>query len=350
VRGASKTSVVTHRGMQIDLRIVGQGQLGAAQLYFTGGKGHNIKLRQRALARGLSLNEYALSELEGGRVVASETEEQIYQALGLPFIPPVLREDAGEIEAAESGALPRPLGAVIGDFHVHTSLSGDGRSSLGEMVAAAQARGLCVLAITDHAEGTLSGVGREALLEQRAAIRAMQAELGDTLKLLHGVELNIGPYGELDYDAEFRRGFDFCLASVHDRFELDRATQTRRVITAMRDPTVRMIGHLSARMIGGRPPIELDLDDVFAAAEQTGVALEVNGGLPRLDLSVEALRRARTRNINFVLTSDAHHASELERVRYAALNAQRAWIEPERVVNAGAPERLLAWASERREA
>lgn len=348
VRGPSKTSVVTHRGTQIDLRIVAEHQLGAALLYFTGSKGHNIKLRQRALARGLTLNEYALSEVEGGRVVASETEAQIYAALGLPFIAPVLREDAGEIEAAESGSLPRAIGDLIGDFHVHTSLSGDGRSSLDEVIAAARARGYRVLAITDHAEGTLSGVGRDALLEQRARIRALQAELGDALRLLHGVELNIGPEGELDYDAEFRRSFDFCLASVHDRFELDRAAQTRRVINAMRDPAVRMIGHLSARMIGGRPPIELDLDAVFEAAEQTGTALEVNGGLPRLDMSVEALRRARARDVTFVLTSDAHHASELARVRYAALNAERAWVEPERVANAWTPERLIAWTQEKR--
>jgi DNA polymerase (family 10) len=348
VRGASKTSVVTHRGTQIDLRIVAAHQLGAARLYFTGSKGHNIKLRQRALTRGWTLNEYALSQLEDGRVIASETEEQIYEALGLAWIPPVLREDAGEIEAAENGSLPRAIGELIGDFHVHTSVSGDGRSSLEEVVSAAKARGYRVLAITDHAEGTLSGVGRDALLEQRARIRALQGELGDTLRLLHGIELNIGPHGELDYDAAFRGAFDFCLASVHDHFQLDRAAQTRRVVSAMRDPAVRMIGHLSARMIGGRPPIDLELDTVFEAAEQTGTALEVNGALPRLDLSVDALRRARARNVTFVLTSDAHHASELERVRYAALNAQRAWIEPERVANAWTPERLLTWTSEKR--
>ena len=253
-RGESKTSVVTRRGTQIDLRVVAEKQLGAALLYFTGSKGHNIKLRMRALARGLTLNEYALSEIEGGRVVACETEEQIYKALDLPFIPPVLREDCGEIEAAEKGALPARMPPVIGDFHVHTTVSGDGRSPLEEVVAAAKARGYRVLAITDHAEGTLSGVSREKLLEQRERFRAMQAELGDSLRLLHGVELNIGPNGELDYDLEFRRGFDWCLASVHDHFELDRAAQTKRVVTAMRDPAVRMIGHLSARMIGGRPP------------------------------------------------------------------------------------------------
>ncbi len=348
VRGESKTSVVTHRGTQVDLRVVAEHQLGAACLYFTGSKGHNIKLRQRAIGRGLTLNEYALSEVSSGRVVASETEEQIYAALGLPYIPPVLREDAGEIEAAESGTLPRPIGDVIGDFHVHTSLSGDGRSTLEEVVAAARARGHRVLAISDHAEGTLSGVGREALLEQRAQLREMQAALGDSLRLLHGVELNIGPSGELDYDPEFRNSFDWCLASVHSHFELDREAQTRRIVTAMRDPSVRMIGHLSARMIGSRPPIDLDLDEILAAAEATGTALEVNGALPRLDLSVDALRRARERQVGFVLTSDAHHARELERVRFAARNAERAWLGPDRVANTWPSERLRAWTEQKR--
>jgi DNA polymerase (family 10) len=346
-RGESKTSVVSQRGTQVDLRVVAPHQLGAALLYFTGSKGHNIKLRQRALARGWTLNEYALSESEGGNVIAGETEEEIYAALGLPWIPPVLREDAGEIDIAEDGALPLPIGDVIGDFHVHTNVSGDGRSPLEEVVAAARARGCRVLAITDHAEGTLSGVKREVLLEQRAQIQAMRTSLGDSLVLLHGVELNIGRDGELDYDAEFRRSFDWCLASVHDHFELERSAQTRRVVTAMRDPSVRMIGHLSARMIGGRPPIDLDLDTVFAAAEETGTALEVNGALPRLDLSVDALRRAQTRDVTFVLTSDAHHARELERVNNAARNAEKAWTPRERVANAWPAEKLAAWATQK---
>ncbi len=344
-RGDAKTSVVTKRGVQVDVRVVAGRQLGAALLYFTGSKAHNIKLRQRALARGLTLNEYALSKLDGGDVVASETEEAIYEALGLPWIPPVLREDAGEVEAAEAGTLPRPIAHVIGDFHVHTSVSGDGRSSLEEVVAAARARGLRVLAITDHAEGTLSGVSREALLEQRAKIRALQINLGDSLTLLHGLELNIGPAGELDYDLAFRKTFDWCVASVHGHFDLDRATQTKRIVTAMHDPSVRLIGHLSARMIGARPPIDLDPDAIFAAAEETGTALEVNGALPRLDLSVEWLHRARQRDVTLVLTSDAHHAHELARVGFAASNAERAWVDPERVANAWPAERLLAWAA-----
>src|SRR4029079_16897313 len=161
-------------------------------------------------------------------------------------------------------------------------------------------------------EGTLSGVTRDAMLAQRERIRALQKEVGDAIALLHGVELNIGPEGQLDYDDEFRRGFDWCLASVHDRFELDRAAQTKRVITAMRDPSVRRIGHLSARMIGGRPPIDLDMDAIAAAAEETGTALEVYGALPRLDLSVEALRRTRDRHITLGLTSDAHRTDAPE--------------------------------------
>jgi DNA polymerase (family 10) len=342
-RGDTKTSVVTPRGLQIDVRVVAAHQLGAALLYFTGSKSHNVKLRTRALARGMTLNEYALTMVDGGKIVASETEEQIYAALDLPFIAPVLREDCGEIEAAEAGILPKPLGPLVGDFHLHTSMSGDGRSTLEEMVAAARARGYRAMAVTDHAEGTVSGVGRERFLDQRTKIRALQAQLGDSFKLLHGVELNIGADGELDYDLEFRRGFDWCLASVHDHLGLDRAAQTKRVVTAMRDPSVNMIGHLTARMIGGRPPIDLDADAILAAAEETGTALEINGALPRLDLSVQWLRRAAGRRIDFLLDSDAHTVDELERARYAKLNAERAGVDPARVINAGDGERLLAW-------
>jgi DNA polymerase (family 10) len=346
-QGDTKTSFVTARGTQVDVRVVKPSQLGAALLYFTGSKGHNIKLRQRALARGFTLNEYALARLDDGQVVASETEADIYAALGLPFIPPVLREDWGELEAAEQGVLPAGLGEPVGDFHLHTSLSGDGRSSLEEMVQGALALGHKVLAITDHAEGTLAGVGRTALLEQRDQIRALEAKLGGAIRLLHGVELNIRPDGSLDYDADFRSAFDWCVASVHDHFELDQEAQTRRIITAMRDPSVRLIGHPAARLIGGRPPIALDYAALFAAAEETGTALEVNGGLPRLDLSVEALRQARGRDVTFVLTSDAHQADELARTTYAKLNAERAGVGPERVANCWDAERLRAWAEKK---
>lgn len=344
-KGDTKSSVVTRRGTQVDVRVVEKHQLGAALMYFTGSKGHNIKLRQRALARGWTLNEYALSELEGGKVIASETEEDIYRALGLPWIPPVLREDHGEIELAEAGKLPEPIGALHGDFHVHTTTSGDGLSTLEDMVAAAKARGYGVLAITEHAEGTVSGVKREVLAAQREAITALQKKVGKSIRILHGAELNIGPKGELDYDDEFRRGLDFCLASVHDHFDLDRAAQTARIVKAMEDPSVKMIGHLTARMIGGRPPIDLDIDAIFDAAERTDTAIELNGSLPRLDVSVDIVRRAKDRKVKFVLTSDAHHVDELENVAYAARNAERAGLDRARIVNAHGAKELLAWAT-----
>ena len=347
-RGETKTSIVTSRGIQVDVRVVKPQQLGAALLYFTGSKSHNVRLRQRALSRGWTLNEYALSELDGGKIIASETEQDVYAALGLPFIAPELREDIGELESAERAELPRPYPALSGDFHVHTSLSGDGRAELEQMVAAARARGYGVLAITDHAEGTLSGVSREALLEQRERIAALRSQLGNSLQLLHGVELNVGPEGQLDYDAEFRQSFDWCVASVHSHFELDRATQTERLLTAMRDPSVRMLGHLSARMIGGRPPIELDLPRVFEAARERGIAVEVNGALPRLDPSPSALGEAVRHGVTFLLTSDAHATAELGLIEFAARHAFRARVPVESVANAGPAERLLSFVGPRR--
>ncbi len=284
-----------------------------------------------------------MSELAGGKIIASETEEQIYRALGLPFIAPELREDWGELEAVEQARLPEPFGALSGDFHVHTSVSGDGRASLEDMVATAKARGYGVLALTDHAEGTVSGVSREALLEQRERIAALQAQLGASLRLLHGVELNLGPAGELDYDAEFRQSFDWCVASVHSHFELDREAQTRRLVTGMQDPSVRMLGHLTARMIGGRPPIQLDLPRVFAAARERGVAIEVNGALPRLDPSAGALREALAHDVTFLLTSDAHDTSELGLVDFAARHAFKAHVPAERIANTWPRARLLSF-------
>lgn len=351
VHGDKKTSVTTRKGLQIDLRVVAGHQFGAATLYFTGSKAHNIKLRQRAMERGLLLNEYALENAESGEVVASETEEEIYAALGLPWIPEVLREDTGEIERALEGTLPRAimLDELHGDLHVHTDLSGDGQSSLEDMVAAARARGYTFIAITEHAEDLpMQGVKRDALLAQRQKVLALQREVGDAITLLHGVELNIDAEGGLDYDAEFRSQFDWCLASVHTHFDLSREAQTARILKAMADPTVNMIGHLSARTIGKRPGIELDIDAVLSAAEATGCALEINSGLPRLDISVEVLRQARDRDVTFVMTSDAHHTRELDRMQWGVLHALRGWTDPNRVANTWSRERFLTWTRERR--
>jgi DNA polymerase (family 10) len=263
----------------------------------------------------------------------------------------VLREDAGEIDLAESGKLPVVLSAsdVRSDFHVHTGLSRDARSTLEDTVRAAIARGCEVLAITEHAEGLpMAGVGRDALVEQRARMAALQKEVGDAITLLHGIELNIGAKGELDYDHAFRMSFDFCLASIHDHFDLDRDAQTNRVVRAMEDPSVQMIGHLTARLIGARPSVELDVDAILAAAERTGTALEVNGGLPRLDVPLDVMRAAREKNVLFVLTSDAHLVTELDRVGNAALHASKAWVDPAHVVSTWDRRRVVEWVRAKR--
>jgi DNA polymerase (family X) len=348
-KGEAKTSVITQRGLQIDVRVVKQDQIGAALLYFTGSKSHNIKLRERALSRGLTLNEYALTEIATGKIVASRTEEEIYRALGLAWIHPVLREDMGEIAAAESGGLPPLLPELknAGDFHVHTALSGDGHAALEELVLAAESRGYSFLAITEHAENlAMIGVKRAALENQRKDLAERQKNTA--VSLLFGAELNIGAEGALDYDPEFRASFDFCLASIHDHFELSKEKQTARIVRAMEDPDVHMIGHLTARMIGARPPIDLDVPAVLDAAERTGTALEINGGLPRLDLTLDVLRALRGRDVRVVLTSDAHKVGELDRTENAALHALRAWIEPKQIVNYWEPPAIRAWLGDKR--
>jgi DNA polymerase (family 10) len=343
--GETRTSVVTATGLQVDLRIVEPRQFGAACQYFTGSKAHNIKLRQRALARGWLLNEYGLSDAGTGAVIASETEEAIYRALGLPLIPPVMREDHGELEAAERGALPAAvrLEDVRGDLHVHTSLSGDGRSTLDEVVTAAARRGYEYLAVTDHAEDlAMNGVSREELAAQRPEIEALRGR-HPGMALLHGTELNIGADGGVDYDADFRRTLDWCVAGVHSHFDLDRERQTRRILAAMEDPTVHAIAHLTGRRIGHRPGIDLDLDAVLRKAVETGTALEINAALGRLDLSAEALLRARGLDVTFVISTDTHHTRELERMEWGGLLATRGWVDPARVANLWPRERFLAW-------
>ncbi len=350
--GDTRSSIVTDRGLQVDLRVVAPGQLGAAMLYFTGSKAHNIKLRQLAIQRGWTLNEYGLLDAGSGAVIASRSEEEIYAALGLAFIPPPMREDTGEIEASAAGALPAALSEeqLRGDLHVHTDASGDGRSSLEDTLRRAAERSHAYLAITDHGEDlAINGVSRERLLEQRARLARLQAE-HPRMRLLHGVELNIGPDGGLDYDEAFRDTFDWCVAAVHSHFDRSADEQTRRLLAAIRDPCVDVIGHLSGRMIGRRPGIEFDVDAVLRAAAETGTAIEINSALPRLDASWEVLRRARELPVTFVVSSDAHHSDELARLRWGAKQAQRGWVDADRVANTWPEERFLRWVRERKAA
>jgi len=348
--GDTKTSVLTSSGLQVDLRVVEPHQFGAACQYFTGSKAHNIKLRQRALARNWTLNEYGLTDAETGAVIACESEDAIYAALGLPLIAPPVREDRGEIELAEKGELQAAvrLEDVRGDLHVHTALSGDGKSALEDVVRTAAERGYEYLAITDHAENlAMSGVNREELAAQRQQIDGLRSRF-PAMTLLHGSELNIDRDGHVDYDEAFRLTLDWCVAGVHSHFDLGREQQTKRILTAMEDRTVHAIAHLSGRRIGSRDGIDLDIDAVLEKAAATGTAIEINAALPRLDASGDVLFRARGLNVTFVISTDTHHTREFARMEWGALLATRGWVDPARIANLWGREKFLGWLRTRR--
>jgi DNA polymerase (family 10) len=350
--GARKSAVLSASGMQIDLRVMEPSQFGAAAIYFTGSKAHNIRLRQMAIDRGWLLNEYALAEAEGEAVIASQTESEVYAALGLPWIPPEVREDTGEIEAALAGEFPELVTDqhLRGDLHVHTSLSGDGRESLEKMLTACADRGYRYVAITDHGEDlTINGLTREQLRAQRRRIARLQEQYPD-MTILQGAELNIGTDGSVDYDPEFLAGLDFGVASVHSAFNLDRRQQTARVIAAMHNPAVNAIGHLTGRRIGKRPGIELDVAAVLTATVETGCALEINGHLDRLDPPAEVLRQAREAGVVFIVASDAHDTHELGNVANAVRHGRRGWVEKGAVVNTWTARRFLKWVAAKRTA
>ncbi|GMQ92846.1 MAG: DNA polymerase/3'-5' exonuclease PolX [Acidimicrobiia bacterium] len=349
--GSTKASVVIDDRMQVDLRVVPEAAFGAALLYFTGSKAHNIALRQRALNRGLTLNEYSLSEVGSAAVVAASTEADIYHRLDLAWITPELREDTGEIAAADSGSLPMPIavGDLRGDLHVHTDWSGDGRSTISEMLDTAVSRGLEYVSITDHAENlAMNGLSRKRMLEQRAVIEEMRAHYPG-LTILHGAELNIGADGSIDYDSEFLARFDFGVASIHSHFDLSPQDQTDRLIAAIRNPAVNVIGHPSGRMIGRRPGVPFDGDAVFEAAAGSGTALEINSHLHRLDLQASHLRRAvETSEVMFAISTDAHHASAYSNVKWGAALARKGWVPLGRVVNALETQTFLDWVDRKR--
>lgn len=350
--GETKTSVLTQAGLQVDVRVVRIDQWGAATMYFTGSKDHNIRLRQLAIDKGWLLNEYALEDSETGDVVAAETEEAIYDALGLPYILPTLREDRGEIEAGLAGEMPDVVqdGDLRGDLHVHTDMSGDGDHPLEAMLDTAAEMGLEYIAITDHAENlTINGVGKDEMLAQRARISDLQSSY-PSMRILHGTELNIAPDGSLDYDYDFLLGYDWCVASVHSHFDLDQEQQTVRLIEAMKHPAVNVIGHLLGRRVGKRPGIEIDVDAVLTAAELTGTAIEINSHLDRLDAPVEVLWQARGRDAHFVISTDSHRTGELAQSRWGIRQAQRGWVDKAKIANTWPAERFIEWAGESRSA
>ncbi|MEE1822522.1 DNA polymerase/3'-5' exonuclease PolX [Streptomyces sp. BE20] len=339
--GPTKTSIRTTDGLQVDLRVVPEEDWGAALVYFTGSKAHNIRLRTIAVRAGRKLSEYGLFDAESGEKIASATEEEVYGALGLPWIAPPLREDRGEIEAALSGELPDLVteADLRGDLHTHTDLT-DGLAGLEEMIDAAAARGYSYYAVTDHAPDlVMQRMTDEKMLAQRERLRAL-AGRHRRMRLLHGTELNIGPDGGVDWPADFLAGFDVCVASVHSHFGADRAAQTRRLVRACENPHVHVIGHLTTRRIGRRGPIDVDLDAVFAAAARTGTAIEINSSPQRLDLRDEDVLRARRHGVSFSIDSDAHATPHLAYPRYGIGTAQRAWLTTEDVINTWPWQRL----------
>ncbi|MFI2763049.1 DNA polymerase/3'-5' exonuclease PolX [Streptomyces echinatus] len=334
VRGSKKTSVRTAEGLQVDLRVVPPESWGAAMQYFTGSRAHNIRTRTIAVHQGLKLSEYGLFDTGSGEPVASRTEEDVYARLGLPWIPPTLREDRGEIEAGLRGELPEVVTErdIRGDLHTHTDLT-DGLASLETMVEAAAERGYAYYAVTDHAPGlSMQRMTDEKVLAQRERLR----ELDGTrrrMRLLHGTELNIGPEGEVDWPEEFLAGFDLCVASLHSHFGLARGAMTRRLVRACENPYVNVVGHPTTRLIGRRPGVDADWDEVFAACARTGTALEVNAQPDRLDLCDADILRAREHGVKFAVNSDAHSVPHLGQLRYGVGTAQRGWLTRDDVIN-----------------
>jgi len=343
--GPTKTTVRTASGLTADLRVVPLDAWGAALQYFTGSVAHNVAVRQIAVRAKLKLSEYGLFDAETNQLIVSRTEEEVYERLGLAWIPPAMREDRGEIEVAAQGRIPRLVreNDLRGDLHTHTDLT-DGVASLETMVTAARRRGYEYYAVTDHAPNLImQRMTDEKMLAQREQVRALTAHLTGGLVLLHGTELNIGPDGSVDWDADFLAGFDICVASVHSHFEQSRAEMTRRFVTACENPHVNVIGHPTTRRIGKRPPVEVDFGELFRACARTGTALEINASPQRLDLPSDHIRAARDAGVRFAIDSDAHSVSDLGNMPYGAGTAQRGWLTPDDVVNTWPLDRLRAF-------
>ncbi|MEU9081517.1 DNA polymerase/3'-5' exonuclease PolX [Streptomyces sp. NPDC048357] len=332
--GQKKTSVRTTTGLQVDLRVLPPASWGAGLQYFTGSKAHNIRTRELAVRQGLKLSEYGLFDAESGENLTSATEEAVYARLGLPWIPPTLREDRGEIAAGLRGELPDLLTDkdIRGDLHTHTDLT-DGLAPLEDMVTAAAALGYAYYAVTDHAPNlSMQRMTSEKILAQRERVRALDGA-HHRMRLLHGTELNIGPDGALDWPDEFLAEFDICVASVHSHFNQSRSELTRRLIRACENPHVAVIGHPTTRRIGKRPGIDADFDAVFEACARAGTALEVNAHPERLDLCDEDILRAKRYGVKFAVNSDAHATTHLPYMRYGVATAQRGWLTADDVIN-----------------
>jgi DNA polymerase (family X) len=331
--GVAGAKVVTHSGLPVDLRIVPEKAFGNLLQHFTGSGKHNEALRTEAVRGGLHVSEYGVSDDESGESQAFTTEEEVYERLGMAFIPPELRENRGELEAARKGELPRlvELGEIRGDLHMHTTLS-DGRNTLEEMVAGARELGHEYIAITDHSasHGFGDDVQPDALRRRMEEIRTLE---DPGVQVLTGTETNVLPDGTLDYDDDLLAELDWVVASLHTSFRLSEKEQTERMLRAMEHPLVDVIGHPTGRLLQSREPYPLDVDRVIAKAVETGTFLEINSNPDRRDLNDVYARAAAQAGVTLLIDSDAHGADTLSNIRYGVATARRAWLSAEQVGN-----------------
>jgi DNA polymerase (family 10) len=343
-RGENKVSFRLDNQVQVDVRLLEKENFGAALMYFTGSKEHNVALRGRANKMGYTLNEYALSTLKGERRVAGRTEDEIYAKLNLNFIPPELRENTGEIEAAEAWALPKlvALDDIRGDLQMHTTAS-DGKNSIEEMAQAARALGHEYVALTDHSKAVTvaNGLDEKRVLEQIKKIRAANERVRD-IRLLAGIEVDILKDGALDLDDEVLAQLDVVVASVHSYMNLDRAAMTDRILAAVENPYTQIVAHPTGRVLLRREAFEYDMEKILDAARQHGVAMECNAYPDRLDLKDTYLRMAKERGVKIVISTDSHSTTNLKFMRYGVQMARRGWLEKTDVLNTLPAEKLLA--------
>jgi DNA polymerase (family X) len=347
--GDAKTSVELYRGLRVQLWIQPPERFGTVLQYATGSKDHNVRLRELAIDRGFSLSEQRLVRTDGSELLCS-SEEEVYAAIGLPYIPPELREDRGEIEAALSGKLPAllSLSDLKAELHCHTTWS-DGSDSIRAMAGAAVARGLHILAITDHSRGlgVTNGLSPEGLLQQRVEIDAVQQEMGDKLRLLQGSEVEIHADGSLEFPDEVLASLDIVVASVHTGLRQPREKVTARLLNAIRNPHVDIIGHPTGGLIGEREPADVDMDALLGAAAESGTALEINADPSRLDLNDVYARRAVELGVHLSVNRDAHSCETLGQNEFGVATARRGWVGPQHVINAWSAPKLLNWLTSR---
>ncbi|MGA7624299.1 MAG: DNA polymerase/3'-5' exonuclease PolX [Candidatus Acidiferrales bacterium] len=342
--GENKVSVLLGNGLQVDVRLLKEDCFGAALLYFTGSKEHNVELRGRAREMGWTLNEYALTTLQGGRFVAGKTEHDIYEKLRLDYIEPELRENRGEFDAAQEHTLPEllKLEDIRGDLQMHTPAS-DGRNTIEEMGQAAKELGYEYIALTDHSKAVTvaNGMDERRTLEQIKKIRAAQSKVPG-IRLLAGIEVDILKSGKLDLNDEVLAQLDVVVASVHSYMNLGREEMTDRMLAAIENPYVQIIGHPTGRILLRREAFDYEMEKILDAAKKHGVVMECNAYPDRLDLKDVHLRMAKERGVRIVISTDAHSTTHLRFMKYGVITARRGWIEKKDVVNALPAEELLA--------